>query len=71
MRVENQLSSEREKVTVAPTASSSVGSAAMTLNSATMRMCSRAPGIFWRHARARPDHLPGEQRDHRDDQHAR
>ena len=55
MRVENQPSSERENVTVAPTASSSVGSAAMMLNSSTMRMCRRAPGIFSRHARARPD----------------
>ena len=52
--VANQLSSEREKVTVAPTASSSVGSAAMIENSATMRICRRAPGVRWRQARARP-----------------
>ena len=52
--VANQPSSEREKVMVAPTASSSVGSAAMIENKATMRMCSRAPGVRWRQARASP-----------------
>ncbi len=54
VRSENQLSREREKVTVAPTASNSAGSAAMIENSATMRMCRRAPGIFSRQARASP-----------------
>ena len=37
VRSENQPSSEREKVVVAATASSSAGSAAMTENKATMR----------------------------------
>ena len=66
--VENQPSSEREKVIVAPTASSSVGSAAMIENSATMRMCSRAPGVRLPPRTRKPDDLPRQQRDHRDDQ---
>ena len=60
VRVENQLSSEREKVVVAATASSSAGSAAMTLNSATMRMCSRAPGMLLAPRTRKADHLPGD-----------
>ncbi len=60
--VANQLSSEREKVIVAPTASSSVGSAAMMVNSATMRMCSRAPGVRCAPGARQPDDLPGQQR---------
>ena len=52
--VANQPSSEREKVTVAPIASSSVGRAAMTENNATMRMCRRAPGVRCFQAWARP-----------------
>jgi hypothetical protein len=50
----NQLSSARENVVVAATARSSAGSAAIRLNSATMRACSRAPATFSFHARHRP-----------------
>ena len=50
----NQLSSEREKVVVAATASSRAGSAAITLNRATMRACRRAPATFFFQARHSP-----------------
>ena len=50
----NQLSSARENVVVAAIASSSAGSAAIRLNSATMRACSRAPATFSFQARHRP-----------------
>ncbi len=50
----NQLSSEREKVVVAATASSRAGRAVMTLKSATMRACSRAPATFFFQARRNP-----------------
>ena len=50
----NQLSSERENVVVAATASSSAGSAVMRLNSSTMRTCRRAPATLLRQARQRP-----------------
>ena len=54
VRPENQPSSEREKVVVAATASSTAGSAAMRVKRATMRVCSRAPGTLSFHARRNP-----------------
>ena len=54
-RPENQLSREREKLTVAPIATSRAGNAAMIEKRATMRMWNRAPGIFSRQALSRPE----------------
>ncbi len=54
VRVENQLSSDRENVVVAATASSIAGTAAVIENSSTIRTCRRAPGSFARQAR----HIP-------------
>ena len=54
VRVENQPSSDRENVVVAATARRMAGSAAMTLNSKTIRVCSRAPGTCCFQARRKP-----------------
>src|SRR6056297_2010789 len=50
LRVENQLSSERENVVVAATARIMAGNAAINENSATIRTCRRLPATFCRHA---------------------